>query len=66
MKLESRTKNIRDRIMRSKSTKMQKVREFGRKKAGDSKALLILWTGITKEVFQMEGKKFKYQESLKT
>ena len=53
-------------MMRSKSIEMQKVRELGRKKAGDSKALLILSMGIIDGVFQMEGKKCKYQKSLKT
>ena len=53
-------------MMRSKSTEMQKVREIGWKKAGDSKALLILPMGIIEGVFQMEGKQCKYQKSLKT
>ena len=57
MKLEIRKKITRDRMMRSKSIEMQKVRKLGRKKAGNSKALLMLWMEIIEGVFQVEGKK---------
>ena len=48
--------------MRSKSIKMQKVRELGQKKAGNPKALLILWMRIVEDVFQIEGKECKDQK----
>ena len=53
-------------MMRAKSFEMQKVRELGRKKAGDLKALFILWMGIIEDVFQKEGRECKDQKSLKT
>ena len=64
MELNSRKKCRRDSMMRSKSFEMQKVREIGRKKAGESTGFPILWMGII-NVFQMEGKKCKVQERLK-
>ena len=49
MELDSRKKSRRDRMMRSKSFKTQKMREIG----------------ITEDVFQMEGKECKDYERLK-
>ena len=51
--------------MRSNSFDTQEVREIGRKKAGDSRGLPILWIGIIEDVFQMEEKKCEDQERLK-
>ena len=52
-------------MMRSNSFDTQEMREIGRKKAGESKGLPILWMGIIEDVFQMEGKECKDQERLK-
>ena len=65
MTLHSRQKSRRDRMMRSKSFERQKVREIGRKETGESRGFPILWMGIIKDVFQMEGKQCKNQERLK-
>ena len=42
MELDSRKKNRRDRMMRSKSFDTQEVREIGRKEAGESRGFPIL------------------------
>ena len=47
--------------MRSKSFETQKMKEIGRKEAGESRGIPILWAGITKDVFQREGKECKDQ-----
>ena len=65
MELDSRKKRRRDRIMRSNSFDTQKVREIGRKEAGESRGFPILWMGIIEDVFHMEGKECKDQERLK-
>ena len=65
MELDSRKKSRGDRMMRSKSFKMQEVTKTDRKEARDSRGFPIIWMGIIKNVFQMEGKKCKYQERLK-
>ena len=59
MKLDSRKKSRRDRIMRSKSFETQELREIDWKEAGESSGAPILWIGIIKDVFQMEEKKVK-------
>ena len=51
--------------MRSINFDMPEVREIGRKEAGESRDLSILWMVIMKDVFQMEGKKCEDQERLK-
>ena len=48
--------------MCSKSFDTQEVREISWKKAKESRGFLILWMGIIKDVFQMEGKECKVQE----
>ena len=63
MELDSRKKRRRDRIMRSNS--LDKMREIGRKEAGESRGFPILWMGIMEDVFQMEGKECEDQERLK-
>ena len=50
--------------MRSKSFDTQEVIEIGRKEAGESRGLPILWMRII-DVFQMEGKECTDQERLK-
>ena len=65
MELASRKKSRRDRKMRSKNFETQEVREIDWKEAGESRGFPILWMGIMKDVFQMEGKKCKDQERLK-
>ena len=65
MELDSRKKSRRDRMMRSKSFDRQKVREIGRKEAGESRGFPILWMAIMEDVFQMEGKECEDQERLK-
>ena len=59
MELDSRKKSRRDRMMRSKSFETKEVRETGRKEAGESRGFPILWMGIIKDLFQIEGKKCK-------
>ena len=59
MELDSRKKSRRDKMMRSKSFETPDVREIGRKEAGETKGIFILWMGI------MEEKQCKIQESLK-
>ena len=66
MKLDSRKKSGRDRIMRSECFDTQEVRNIGRKEAGESRGFPILWIGIMKDVFQIEGKECEVQERLKT
>ena len=65
MKLDSRKKRRRDRMMRSNSFDTQEVREIGLKEAGESRGFPILWMGIMEDVFQMEGKECEDQERLK-
>ena len=65
MKLDSRKKSRRDRMMRSKSFDTQEMREIGRKEAGESRGFPILYVGIIEDVFQMEGKECEDQERLK-
>ena len=62
MELDSRKKSRRDGMMHSKSFHTQKVKELGRKKAGESRGFLILCVGIIEDVFQMEGKECEDQE----
>ena len=59
MKLDSRKKRRRDRMMSSKCFETQELREIGREEAGESRGFPILWMGIMEDVFQMEGKKCK-------
>ena len=59
MELDSRKKSRRDRMMRSKSFETQEVKEIGRKEAGESRSVPILWMGIKEDVFQTEGKECK-------
>ena len=56
MKLDSKKKSKRDRMMRSNSFDTQEVRVIDLKKAGESRDFPILWMGIIEDVFQMEGK----------
>ena len=65
MELDSRKKNRRDKMMRSKSLESQKVREIGRKEAGVSRDFPILWMRIIEDIFQMEGIDCKDQVILK-
>ena len=65
MELDSRNKSRWDRMMRSNSFDMQEVREIGRKEAGESRGFPILWMGIMKDVFQLEGKECEDPERLK-
>ena len=65
MELDSRKKGRQECIMRSNSFDTQKVREIGRKKAGESRGFPILCMGIIEDVFQMKGKECKVQERLK-
>ena len=65
MKLASRKKYRRDRMMRSKSFDTQEVREIDRKEARESRGFPILSVGIMEDVFQMEGKECEDQERLK-
>ena len=51
MELDSRKKSRRDRMLRSKSFETQKVREIGRKEAGESRCFPILCIGIIEDVF---------------
>ena len=65
IELDSKKKSRRDRMMRSKSSDTQEMREIGRKEAGESRGFPILWMGIMEYVFQMEGKECEDQERLK-
>ena len=65
MELDSRKKSRLDRMMHSNSFDTQKMKEIGRKKAGESRGFPILCMGIMEDVFQMEGKECKDQERLK-
>ena len=65
MKLDSRKKSRRDRMMRSKSFETRQMREINRKEAGESSGIPILLMEIIEDVFQMEGKECKDQEILK-
>ena len=51
--------------MRSKSFKTLEVEEIGRKNGRELRGFPILWMGIIENVFQIEGKKCKDQETLK-
>ena len=46
MELNFRKKSRRDRMTRSKSFDTHKVREIGRKEAGESRDFAILWIQI--------------------
>ena len=59
IELDSRKKSRRDRMMQSFET--QKVKEIGRKEAGESRGFPNLWMGIVEDVIQMEGKEGKDQ-----
>ena len=65
MKLDPRKKNRHDRIIRSKSSETEEMREIGRKEAGELRGFPILCMGIMEDVFHMEGKECKEQERLK-
>ena len=65
MKLDSRKKSRRDRMMRSKSFDTQEVREIGQKEAGEARGFPILCMGIIEDVLQMEEKECEVQERLK-
>ena len=52
-------------MMCSKSFETQEVKEIDRKEAGELRGFSILWMGIIKDVFQMEGKECEVQERLK-
>ena len=65
MELDSRKKNRRDRMMRSKYFDTQEVREIGQKEPRESKSFPILWMGIIEDVFQMERKECEDQDRLK-
>ena len=65
MELDSRKKSRRDIMMPSNSFDTQEVREIGWKEAGESRGFPILCMGIMEDVFQMEGKEYEVQESLK-
>ena len=41
------------------------MREIGRKEAGESRGIPILWMALIEDVFQMEGKECKVPERLK-
>ena len=62
MELDSRKKSGRDSLMRSKSFDTPKLREIGRKEAGESRGFPILWIEI---IFKMGGKECEVQERLK-
>ena len=51
--------------MNPNNFEMQKMKEIGRKEAGESREVSILWMGIIVEDFQMVGKKSKAQLRLK-
>ena len=59
MELDSRKKSKRDSMMRSQSFKTQKVKGIGRKEAGESRGIPILWMGMIEDDFQMEGNKYE-------
>ena len=65
MELDSRKKNRRDRMMRSKNFETHEVREIGLEETGESRGFPILCMRIIEDVFQMEGKECKVQERLK-
>ena len=65
MKLDSRKKSRRDRMMRSNSFETQEVREIGLKEAGESRGFPILCMGIMEDVFQMERKEYRGKETFK-
>ena len=41
------------------------MKEIGQKEAGESRGFPILWMGMIEDVFHMEGKKSKDQETSK-
>ena len=59
MKLDSTKKSRQNRMMRSNSFDTQEVREIGRKEAGESKGIPILWMGMMEDVFWMEERNAK-------
>ena len=65
MELDSRKKSRRDIMMPSNSFDTLEVRGIGWKEAGESRGFPILCMGIMEDVFQMEGKEYEVQESLK-
>ena len=65
MELDSRRNSRQNRMMRSKSSETQEVREIDRKEAGESRDFFILWMVIIEDVFQVEGKERKVQKRLK-
>ena len=65
MKLDSRKKCRRERMMRLKSFETQEVREIGWKEAGKAKGFPILWMETMEDVFQMKQKECKVQKRLK-
>ena len=65
MELDSRNKSRRNRMMRTKSFETQEVKEIGRKEAGESRGIPVLWIGITEDIFQMEEKECKSYKRLK-
>ena len=56
IKLDSKKKRKRDRMMRSNSFDTQEVRKIGLKEAGESRGFPILWMRIMEDVFQMGRK----------
>ena len=62
MELDSKKKCKRDRVMRSNSFDTQEVREIGRKEAGESRGIPILWMGMIEDVFQMEKRNAKFRK----
>ena len=65
MKLDSRKKSRRDRMMHSKSFETQEVRKIGCEEAEESRGFPILWMRVMEDVFQMEGKECKDQKKFK-
>ena len=52
-------------MMPLKCFERPEMREIGGKEAKELRDFSILWIGITKDVFQMEGKECKDQDILK-
>ena len=65
MKLDSRKKSRRERMMRSKSFGSQLVRDIGQKERGESRGFPIQRMKITEDIFQMKRKERKDQQRLK-
>ena len=51
MELDFRKRNRQDRMMRSKSFEMHKMREIGRMEEEESRGFPIVWMGIIEDVF---------------